>query len=251
MLRGRREEGFVNELISPIRKRVQGGHLLCVPHDLLRHLPLGALVDGERCLIDSFSVSYAPSASIYTLCHDRVASSDGASLLLGIPDEATPCITDEIRSVAAILPDAQVFLGTQATSEILRQKGQNSRFIHIATHGFFRQDNPMFSGIRLGDSRLSLYDLYQLRWPAELVTLSGCATGLNVVAGGDELLGLVRGFIYAGAQSLFFTLWGVHYRSSAEVLKFFYPPLLVPPQKGVGLQSPILGFRGRDPQPIS
>ena len=239
-----------NELIAPIRQRLQGGHLIFVPHDLLHHLPFGALFDGERYLIDSFSVSYAPSASIYTLCHDRVASSDGASLLLGIPDEATPCITDEIRSVAAILPDAQVFLGTQATSEILRQKGQNSRFIHIATHGFFRQDNPMFSGIRLGDSRLSLYDLYQLRWPAELVTLSGCATGLNVVAGGDELLGLVRGLIYAGAQSVLLTLWDVHDRSSAEFMKFFYRRLLVHPNKGVALQGAMLELREQYPHPF-
>ena len=47
--------------------------------------------------------------------------------------------------------------------------------MHIATHGWFRQDNPMFSSISLGDSQLSLFDLYQLNLPAELVTLSGAA----------------------------------------------------------------------------
>ncbi len=57
----------------------------------------------------------------------------------------------------------------------------------------------MFSSISLGTSDLSLFDLYQLSLPSELVTLSGCGTGLNVVVGGDELLGLKRGLLYAGA----------------------------------------------------
>ena len=60
----------------------------------------------------------------------------------------------------------------------------------------------MFSSIRLGKSLLSLFDLYQLQFDAELVTLSGCGTGMNVVIGGDELIGLVRGLLYAGAQTL-------------------------------------------------
>jgi len=65
----------------------------------------------------------------------------------------------------------------------------------------------MFSGIRLGDGYLYLYDLYQMRIPARLVTLSGCATGMNVVAEGDELLGLQRGLFCAGASTLLLSLW--------------------------------------------
>ena len=62
--------------------------------------------------------------------------------------------------------------------------------------------------IRLGSSHLSLYDISHLHLPAELIVLSGCATGLNVVAPGDELMGLVRGLLQAGAQSLILSLWG-------------------------------------------
>ncbi len=108
----------------------------------------------------------------------------------------------------------------------------------------------MFSGIRLGDSYLSLYDLYQLRWPAELVTLSGCATGLNVIAKGDELLGLVRGLLYAGAQSLLLTLWDVHDRSSAEFMKFFYRRMLANPDKAVALQGAMMELREQYPHPF-
>jgi CHAT domain-containing protein len=83
----------------------------------------------------------------------------------------------------------------------------------------------MFSGIRLGSSYLNVYDLYQLELEAELVTLSGCATGLNVVAAGDELLGLIRGLLYAGAQSLLLTLWDVNDRSTTEFMSSFYKAL--------------------------
>jgi CHAT domain-containing protein len=80
----------------------------------------------------------------------------------------------------------------------------------------------MFSAIKLGDSYLNLYDLYQLRLGAKLVTLSGCATGMNVVAAGDELLGLQRGLFCAGAASLLLSLWDVHDDSTAQLMTEFY-----------------------------
>ena len=104
----------------------------------------------------------------------------------------------------------------------LRTQGRDSRLVHIATHGYFRQDNPMFSSIRLGDTHLSLCDLAHFRIPAELVVLSGCATGLNVVTPGDELMGLVRGLLQAGAQSLILSLWDVHDESTKDFMIGFY-----------------------------
>jgi CHAT domain-containing protein len=127
--------------------------------------------------------------------------------------------------------------------------GPCSRFIHIATHGYFRQDNPMFSGIRLGDSYLSLYDLYQLALPAELVALSGCSTGLNVVAAGDELLGLARGLIHAGAETCLLTLWDVQDQSSAELMKVFYTSLAGGNSKVVALQQAMRQVKSERPHP--
>jgi CHAT domain-containing protein len=127
--------------------------------------------------------------------------------------------------------------------------GSQARLIHIATHGTFRQDNPMFSGIRLGDSYLSLYDLYQLKFNAELITLSGCATGLNVVAAGDELLGLIRGFLYAGAQSLLLTLWDVHDGSTSQFMTSFYRRLCDGQDRAVAFQSAVRELRETYPHP--
>ena len=72
--------------------------------------------------------------------------------------------------------------------------------------------------------------------PAELITLSGCGTGLNVVVGGDELMGLKRGLLYAGAQGLLLTLWDVHDQSTAEFMKLFYGRLQTNPNKAQAAQ---------------
>ena len=237
------------ELIAPMRPRLDRRHLVIVPHEELHYLPFQALFDGAKYLVDSFTVSYAPSAAIYALCHQKPANHSGPSLILGIHDPHTPHILDEVQTVATMLPQPQLFLGADATEQLLREKGVQSRFIHIATHGHFRKDNPMFSGIRLGGSYLSLYDLYSLKLPAELITLSGCATGLNVVAAGDELLGLVRGLLYAGAQSLLLTLWDVQDKSTAEFMKSFYCGFRERADKALALQASMIELRERYPHP--
>ncbi|HEY2931182.1 MAG TPA: CHAT domain-containing tetratricopeptide repeat protein [Acidobacteriota bacterium] len=238
-----------DELIGSVRHRLEANHLVFVPHGLLHHLPFHALFDGQRYIIDGFTVSYAPSASVYALCHRRSANIAGGSLILAIPDPQTPFIEQEVQSVSSVLPAPEVFIGADATEEVLKRRGPHSRLVHIATHGHFREDNPMFSGVRLGLSYLSLYDLYHLRMPVELITLSGCATGLNVVTGGDELLGLVRGLLYAGAQSLLLTLWDVHDRSTADFMTSFYKRLQQEGNKARALQGAMLELREQNPHP--
>ena len=236
-------------LVEPIRRSLTGHHLVIAPCGILHQLPFHALFDGGQYLTDEFTVSYAPSASVYSLCQQRSAQAGRRSLVLGIPDPAVPFVEEEVEAVAACLPHSEVFLGQSATVECLRQQGPCSRFLHIATHGHFRRDNPMFSGIRLGDSYLSLYDLYELKLPAELVTLSGCSTGLNVVAAGDELLGLARGLIHAGAETSMLTLWDVQDQSSAQLMKFFYTNLAGVRSKAVALQQAMQQVRSERPHP--
>ncbi len=211
-----------NELVAPIRARLSAGHLVIIPHGTLHYLPFQAIHDGEAFLTDSFAISYAPSAAVYALCHSRPAASHNGSLIFGVPDAHAPLIKDEVESVHRILPNSELFLGEAANHEKLFERVRSSLIIHIATHGTFRPDNPMFSGVRLGDGFLYLYELYNLQLNAELLTLSGCATGLNVVADGDELVGLIRGALYAGARSLLLTLWEVNDRSATMFMTSFY-----------------------------
>jgi CHAT domain-containing protein len=243
-------KSLYQELIAPVRHLLDGArHLIFVQHGLLHYVPFHALHDGESYLIDRFSISYAPSASIYTHCRTKVVNVAGDSLILGVPDERTPAIRMEVEALAQILPNAKLFLGDDATENVLQTQGPKSRTVHIATHGYFRQDNPMFSSIRLGTSHLSLYDMAHLQLPVEMVVLSGCATGLNVITPGDELMGLVRGLLQAGAQSLVLSLWDVHDDSTKEFMVEFYSHLQQGRSKAEAMQTASISLRERRPHP--
>jgi hypothetical protein len=237
-------------LVAPIRDQLKAEHLVIVPHAFLHYLPFHALSNGERYLIDDFSISYAPSSSIFAVCQEKQQpAGDGETLVLAVPDARAPFIEEEGRFVASAMGKARLFMGAEATEEKLRLHGPGSRFIHIATHGYFRQDNPMFSSIRLGKSLLSLFDLYQLRFDAELVTLSGCGTGMNVVIGGDELIGLVRGLLYAGAQTLMVSLWEVHDQSTAEFMRDFYQGYRESANKANALRMAVIKLKEKHRHP--
>lgn len=238
------------ELLAPFRDRITGKHVVFVPHGILHSLPFHALFDGQQYAIDLFSVSYAPSASVYALCQNRPAQSGDAALVLGVPDKQAPSILDEVSAVASLLKSPRVFVGEEATEQVLREHGPHSRWIHLATHGYFRNDSPMFSGIRLGNSHWSLLELHQLRLPAELIALSGCATGLNVVTAGDELLGLIRGLLAAGAQCLLLSLWDVNDASSAQLMRLFYSRLQGGETKAQALRGAMQGLREEYPHPF-
>ncbi len=241
--------GLYQELLAPVRSLLQAKHLVFVPHGLLHYVPMHALHDGTAYLIDSYSISYAPSASIYAICRANADKTSGDSLIFGVADAQAPSILDEVNALNTILPNPRLFVGDAATENALRQHGPASRIIHIATHGYFRQDNPMFSSILLGGSYLNLYDVYQLKLSADLVVLSGCATGLNVIKPGDEQIGLVRGLLRAGAQSLVLSLWDVHDRSTQEFMVSFYTHLQQGQSKPQAMQSAILELRKQYPHP--
>ena len=242
-------ESLYAELIAPLRPFFQGRQLIVVPHGSLHFLPFHALRNGAEYLCDAYAVSYAPSATVFSLCQEKAASTSRGSLILGIADERAPGILDEVKEVAALLPQASLHLGEQATSSLLRGKGAQSGLLHIATHGVYRQDNPMFSGIRLGDGYLNLYDLYQMRLNAKLVTLSGCATGMNFVAAGDELLGLQRGLFCAGATTLLLSLWDVHDRSTSQLMQVFYREYIANGNMADALQRAMRELRQENPHP--
>ena len=242
-------QNLYQELIAPIRQWVNVDHLVFVQHGSLHHVPFHALRDRDSYLIDHFSISYAPSASVFALCQKKEANSFGDSLILGVPDAQTPSIQTEVEALAEILPRARLFVGEGATEDVLRTHGPSSRMVHVATHGYFRQDNPMFSSIRLGGSHLSLYDICHLQMPVELVVLSGCATGLNAVTPGDELMGLERGLLQAGAQSLLLSLWDIHDESTKDFMIEFYTFMLQGLPKAKAMQKAMLKLRETYPHP--
>ena len=237
------------ELLGPVRDKLKGKHLIVVPHHSLHRVPFHALFDGDAYLADSFSISYAPSASIYVQCRRRPSSLKKTSLILGIPSPDAPQIADEVRLVEAVAPNPKVFVGPEASEAVLREHGPQSSLIHIATHGLFREDSPMFSRIRLGDTFLTPYDLYRLALPVDQITLSCCSTGLNVVNAGDEVMGLTRGLLCAGAKSLLLSLWDVNDTSTAEFMNVFYSRFFSGQTRALAFQGAIQDLRQLYPHP--
>jgi hypothetical protein len=237
-------------LIAPLRSRLRGRHLIVVPHDFLHQVPFHALMDGGRALIEDFSFSYAPSVSVFQLSQSKPHSPERRSLVMGVPDMYAPEIRREIEAVAASLPQATMFQGAAATIEELRRHGPSSRFIHIATHGLFRQDNPMFSSVRLGNSEVRVFEFYELSLSCDLMALSGCGTGLSTVVAADELLGLVRGLLYAGARTVLASLWDVSDASTARFMETFYAEIREHGDNPRALRAAMILLREQHPHPF-
>ena len=104
------------ELLAPLRTYLLVRQLIIVPHGVLHYLPFHALLDDNGYLIDSFRISYAPSASVFAHCQGKPAQTTGKSLVLGIPDAQAPLILEEVRAVAAILPGAELIICLLYTS---------------------------------------------------------------------------------------------------------------------------------------
>jgi CHAT domain-containing protein len=122
-------------------------------------------------------------------------------------------------------------MGAEATVDAVRTLAPQADLLHLACHAHFRPDNPMFSALRLADGWLTAHDAYDLQLNCSLVTLSACETGVNAVTPGDELLGLVRGFLAGGAHSLLVSLWPVDDATTVKFMHHFYAAW----QAGAGL----------------
>jgi CHAT domain-containing protein len=213
-------------LVEPLAEVLAGvKRLVVVPHGPLHAIPFHALFDGERYLIESFEMTYAPSASLMRhLDTGGAVASDRAArgLILGVADDAAPRIEAEVRAVAASLAAARTFVGPEATWPRLSREAPAADVVHLACHGRFTPDRPLSSGVKLGDRWMTVRDLYGLKLAGAVVVLSGCDTGRTVVGGGDDLVGLVRGFFAAGASALLMTLWPLHDETAENLVASIY-----------------------------
>jgi CHAT domain-containing protein/predicted negative regulator of RcsB-dependent stress response len=132
--------------------------------------------------------------------------------------------------------DALVLSDVSATRDsLLKTDLAQYAMLHLATHGIFDPDRPEDSGLLLSttnsdgqqiDGFLRLQDIYELRAPVELVVLSACETALGRDVQGEGLVGVTRGFMYAGASSVIASLWKVDDAATAELMKIFYTNML-------------------------
>ncbi|HTG72877.1 MAG TPA: CHAT domain-containing tetratricopeptide repeat protein [Terriglobia bacterium] len=237
-------------LIEPLAAELRTPQLTIVPHGMLHFLPFHAFFDGERYLIDRFEIAYAPSASVLRYCAEN-QDVDGASpLIVGVADELAPMVDEEVRMLSTLFPGGRTISGADATRAAFSDAARTASFIHIATHANFRQDNPMFSSFKLADGYVTALDLFSMSCRTNMVALSGCQSGLAEVSGSDDLLGLVRGFLYAGARSLLLSLWSVNDESTALLMGEFYKAWQGGENKAKALQTAIRNVRRTHPHPF-
>jgi CHAT domain-containing protein len=209
-------------LLAPLEERIGERRLVVVPHDLLHSVPFHALWDGAAYTIERREVSYAPSASVLHECLRTPRRAIERALLVGVADEQIPRVADEVTALAHLFDNATTLTGPLASRAAVRTNVPGADVLHLACHAKFRPDNPLFSALRLGDGWLTVREAYELDLEGRLVTLSACQTGTSSFGPGDELIGLVRGFLSAGAASLVVSLWTVDDDSTRELMEDLY-----------------------------
>ncbi len=225
-------------LIAPLSRWIAGGsRLIVIPAGVLHYLPFALLQDAKGSeLIDLYSISYAPSANLFAFCRRRARErpwKGDAPAAFGDPRSDLPLENlffsgKEIESLAAVYPETRLFRGEKAEEAAVFAVGERSGALHIAAHGVTDARTPSFSSLFLApgegaDGRLHMFEIFGLNLPrCQWVTLSACESGLGGLAGGDEIVGFNRAFIYAGSPRVIASLWKVDDLATAILMKHFY-----------------------------
>jgi CHAT domain-containing protein len=237
-------------LIAPLTALLGTRRLVFVPHQALHYVPFHALYDGTHYLIEQHECCTAPSLSVLQHCLRQPTRARQRAVLVGVPDAHAPHVHAEVTALAPLFADPVVLLGAAATSAAVHQHAPHADLLHLACHGSFRPDNPLFSALHLADGRLIARDAYMLDLKCDLVVLSACETGSNTIAPGDELIGLARGFFAAGAAALLVSLWTVDDASTATLMIHFYQRLQAGDTPAAALRSAQCALIRTHPHPF-
>lgn len=223
-------------LVPPqLRKNSKERTVIVCPHRSLHQLPFHALMEEARYLLEWLTFIYTPSLQALVQLNQNwmPLSQQPRALLCGLSEFDTRARTlehtgAEIREIGMTLNGVSTSLwqseATRRTFLELNQSGRLAEFdvLHLATHAVLEPEAPHWSRILLADAELSVLDVLNLDLDARLVTLSACATALGKSGDGDEMIGLVRAFFYAGARAVLATQWAVEDESTKEIMLEFY-----------------------------
>ena len=210
---------------APLTSQLTGcRRVLVVPHDQLGSVQFAALHDGETYLAITLEIAMAPSASIalYGLARKPVPAQ--RAVVLGESSRLVHA-ADEANFVAGLFDEATVLTGEAADAVSLRAACADADVLHLACHAEFRSDNPMFSALQLVDGPFTVQDAETLPLRQGIVVLSACETGVAAYGRGDEMIGLVRAFLVAGASRVVASLWPVDDAVTMQLMAAFYRSL--------------------------
>jgi CHAT domain-containing protein/Tfp pilus assembly protein PilF len=227
-------EELYKKLILPVEKDIITHKLIIIPHGGLHKLPFCSLSDGKQCLIDKYSITVLPAASVAQYLEQKGSKDKNQFFALSNPATAyAPPLMyaeAEVKAIGKLFKEKQVYERAAATKAAAIDNSVGANILHFACHGEFNDMQPMQSGLLLApdpkgenDGVLQVHEIFGMNLSgANLVTLSACETALGKIQGGDDLVGLSRGFIYAGTPSLLATLWAVDDRATGELMESFY-----------------------------
>jgi CHAT domain-containing protein len=253
-------------VLEPFSDKLRTRRLIVVADGGLQYVPfqvLKAFPTASEPLVAQFDIIDAPSAAaLASVRQERKQRAPATKMVIGFgdavfstdysPNSRTTGDTTERGSVA--LPplfnarrelnaisnlagsDSAFYMEYDATRQnLLHVDLSQFRVLHIVTHGIVNDSRPELSGLYFSlvdsDDRplngfVGLGDIYKMHAPVDLVVLSACRTAIGKESRGEGLIGLTRGFMYAGASSVLATLWSVDDAASAELMKYFYTFLL-------------------------
>jgi CHAT domain-containing protein len=185
-------------LLAPVTSLTDWRPLVVVPSGKLQSLPWCML---PRCA--DRPVTVAPSAQSWLTAKAAAAQVPAGTarvVLIAGPD--VPAAVAELDSLAAIYPGATVLAGHRATISAAQAALDGADVAHVAAHGRFRADNPLFSSLVLADGPLTVYDLERLHRAPRTIMLTACDSGLSQVRPGEEIAGLATALLAVGASTV-------------------------------------------------
>jgi CHAT domain-containing protein len=216
-------------LIQPALAHIRSERLVIIPHEDLHYVPFQVLLDpaNGRYLGEQFQVTYAPSASVLLVLKRSPGLAGGRILAV-----ADPNIKDaqlEVQAIAKLFPGrSTVVMDDLAREKDVKAWLRDFDVIHLAVHGKFNAAEPMLSHLSLArgagdDGQLTAAEMVGFALEkSRLVVLSACETGRAEATHGNEILGMVRALMYAGAGTLVLSSWQVDSEATALWMQTFY-----------------------------
>ena len=182
-------------LLRRLRSLLADRPVVIVPTGVCHALPWATLPS-----LRGRPVSVSPSAALWLRAASALPSGARKTLLVAGPGLVHGA--DEVAQLSLLYPEAAMLTGPDATTSQLTSAISAVDLLHVAAHGTFRADNPLFSSLRMADGPLTVYDLERLRRLPRRIVLSACDAGESAVSSNDELIGVASALLSLGAQSL-------------------------------------------------
>jgi CHAT domain-containing protein len=216
-------------LIQPALPWIKSERLVIIPHDDLHYIPFQALIDPStgRALGERFAISYAPSATV--LQRLKKSESIQSGRLLAVADPSIVEAKHEVEAIGKLYPNrSRILSDTLVKEDELKRSVAGNDLIHLSVHGKFNAQEPLLSHLELrrgesDDGNLTAAEMFGLPLQnARLVVLSACETGQAQATRANEVVGMVRALLYAGANNLVLSSWKVDAASTALWMETFY-----------------------------